>query len=176
MTEKRFKLDSEIGFIDTQKCGGDTMTLFEVVVELNKLNEENKQLKSVNEDMRRLINNISHQRDEFHRGARENANRIGKLKKENEQLKSEIEKLSYANEDLLEEKRIWKQMSDEYTKLSDDNEQLKKFKEDVFAKIDMHLRMLPTARDTEFNEEDGDPSLYTGAIYMLETLKKELQE
>ena len=47
MTEKRFKLDSEVGFIDTQKCGGDTMTLFEVVVELNKLNEENEQLKNI---------------------------------------------------------------------------------------------------------------------------------
>lgn len=45
MTEKRFKLDSELGFIDTQKCSGDTMTLFEVVVELNKLNEENEKLK-----------------------------------------------------------------------------------------------------------------------------------
>ena len=40
-------------------------------------------------------------------------------------LKNEIEKLSYANEDLLEEKRIWKQMSDEYTKLSYENKQLK---------------------------------------------------
>lgn len=49
MTGKRFKLDSEIGFIDTQKCGGDTMTLFEVVVELNKLNEENGQLKQFQE-------------------------------------------------------------------------------------------------------------------------------
>ena len=47
MTGKRFKLDSEVGFIDTQKCGGDTMTLFEVVVELNKLNEENEQLKNI---------------------------------------------------------------------------------------------------------------------------------
>ena len=45
MTKKRFKLNSEIGFIDTQKCGEDTMTLFEVVVELNKLNEENEKLK-----------------------------------------------------------------------------------------------------------------------------------
>lgn len=43
---KRFELDSEVGFIDTQKCGGDTMTPFEVVVKLNKLNEENEQLKS----------------------------------------------------------------------------------------------------------------------------------
>lgn len=60
--------------------------------------------------------------------------------------------------------------------LNDENEQLKQFKEDVFNKIDMHLRMLPTARDNEFNEENGDPSLYTGAICMLETLKKELQE
>jgi len=38
---------------------------------------------------------------------------MGRLEEENEQLKNEIEKLSYANEDLLEEKRIWKQMSDE---------------------------------------------------------------
>ena len=60
--------------------------------------------------------------------------------------------------------------------LEEENEQLKRFKEDVFNKIDMHLRMLPTARDNEFNEYDGDPSLYTGAIYILETLKKELQE
>ena len=60
--------------------------------------------------------------------------------------------------------------------LEEEYEQLKQFKEDVFNKIDMHLRMLPTARDNEFNEENGDPSLYTGAIYMLETLKKELQE
>ena len=60
--------------------------------------------------------------------------------------------------------------------LFDKNEELKQFKEDVFNKIDMNLRMLPTARDNEFNEENGDPSLYTGAIYMLETLKKELSE
>ena len=51
---------------------------------------------------------------------------LNSLSDENGQLKSEIEKLSYANEDLLEEKRIWKQMSDEYTKVSDENEQLRK--------------------------------------------------
>ena len=60
--------------------------------------------------------------------------------------------------------------------LTDENEELKQFKEDVFNKIDMHLRMLPIVRDNEFNEEYGDPSLYTGAIYILETLKKELKE
>ena len=47
------------------------------------------------------------------------------LMEENEQLKSEIEKLSYANEDLLSEKRNWQRMSEEYCKLSEENEQLK---------------------------------------------------
>lgn len=59
-----------------------------------ELEKENEQLKSENGDMRRLINNISLQRDEFHRGARENANRVGKLKKENEQLKSTIKEVT----------------------------------------------------------------------------------
>ena len=57
--------------------------------------------------------------------------------------------------------------------LLDENEQLKQFKEDVFNKIDMHLRMLPTARDN-VNGEYGDPSLYSGALQILETMKKEL--
>lgn len=84
MTEnKRFKLDGEVGFIDSKRCGGDTMTHFEVVVKLNNLYEENEQLKT-------QLQNTSDQRDEFHRGARENANYVGKLKKENEQLKKLI--------------------------------------------------------------------------------------
>ena len=60
-----------------------------------------------------------------HNNAKKITERLNKLADENEKLKSEIEKLSYANEDLLEEKRIWKQMSDEYTKLSDENEHIK---------------------------------------------------
>lgn len=55
MTEKRFKLDSEVGFIDSKRCGGDTMTYFEVVVELNKLYEENEQLKSENKELMELV-------------------------------------------------------------------------------------------------------------------------
>ena len=47
---------------------------------LNNLSNENEQL-------RLQLNSCSDQRNEFHRGARENANRVGKLKKENEQLK-----------------------------------------------------------------------------------------
>lgn len=61
-----------------------------IATAINELIEKNEQLKSENEDMRRLINNISYQRDEFHHGARENANRVGKLKKENEQLKEHL--------------------------------------------------------------------------------------
>lgn len=61
---------------------------------VNSLFEEKEKLKSENEDMRRLINNISLQRDEFHRGARENANHVGKLKKENKKLKSIIKEVT----------------------------------------------------------------------------------
>ena len=50
---------------------------------LNSLNDENEQL-------RLQLNLCSDQRNEFHRGVRENANRVGKLKKENEQLKQEV--------------------------------------------------------------------------------------
>ena len=50
---------------------------------MNELYEENQEL-------RLQLNQCSDQRNEFHRGARENANRVGKLKKENEQLKHSI--------------------------------------------------------------------------------------
>ena len=51
-----------------------------------KLNEENEQLKF-------QLQNTSLERDEFHRGARENANLVGKLKKENKQLKETNQEL-----------------------------------------------------------------------------------
>lgn len=54
----------------------------EGVKKVQKLAKENEQLKT-------QLQNISDQRDEFHRGARENANRVGKLEKENEQLKQD---------------------------------------------------------------------------------------
>lgn len=101
------------------------------------------------------------------------ATAMNELIKENEKLKSK-------NRGLQSELQIFKEdvthSNFMINKFRDENRQLKQFKEDLFAKIDMHLRMLPTKRDIEFNEDDGDPSLYSGAIYMLETLKKELQE
>jgi len=44
-----------------------------------------------NEHLKLQLQNTSDQRDEFHRGARENANRVGELKQENERLKKDIE-------------------------------------------------------------------------------------
>lgn len=110
---------------------------------------------------------------------------LNELHEENQDLKK---RLNLINEQILNKYR-WEDIDDntelvvelnqdskELKELQEENRQLKQFKEDVFNKIDMHLRMLPTARDNEFNEEYGDPSLYSGAIYMLETLKEELQE
>lgn len=76
------------------------------------------------------------------------------------------------NIDLIEDLFV----REELIRLYEENEELKQFKEDVFNKIDMHLRMLPIVRDNEFNKENDGSSLYTGAIYILETLKKELSE
>ena len=61
--------------------------------------------------------------------------------------------------------------------LSDENEQLKQFQDRVFSWIDMHLQRLPTLRDDEFESDNefADPSLYSGAIQILETMKRELK-
>ena len=70
-------------------------------------------------------------------------NKMNELADENEELKSEIEKLSYANEDLLSEKRNWQRMSDEYCKLSEENEQLKQQINDMsrFEHTGEHIRL-----------------------------------
>lgn len=61
--------------------------------------------------------------------------------------------------------------------LSEENRQLKQFQDRVFSWIDMHLQRLPTLRDDEFESDDefADPSLYDGAIQILEAMKRELK-
>lgn len=61
--------------------------------------------------------------------------------------------------------------------LYDENEQLKQFQDRVFSWIDMHLQRLPTLRDDEFESDNefADPSLYSRAIQILETMKRELK-
>lgn len=95
MTQKRFKYNVNKNTIEQDGKFVAYMNNVDGIRITNKLNvfqKENDKLKSENEDMRRLIDNISLQRDEFLRGARENANRVGKLKKENEQLKKELKR------------------------------------------------------------------------------------
>lgn len=88
MTAKRFTIPKEYRVIKdnvTDECA----TFYDVddgemfLKWLNELHEENNSL-------RLMLNSCSDQRDEFHRGARENANRVGKLVKENEELKKAL--------------------------------------------------------------------------------------
>ena len=89
---------------------------------MNTLHEENEQLKI-------QLQNTSDQRDEFHRGARENANRVGKLQKENEQLKMK-------KDNLIKISAMTQVRND---KLSKENKELKTFKDKVFEVIDNHI-------------------------------------
>lgn len=88
MTEnKRFR--KVMGFIQDNTCeGGDVegvMDLTEIEDMLNSLNDENKEL-------RIQYNFIREHSNEFHRRAIENADRVGKLERENEQLRDFIRK------------------------------------------------------------------------------------
>ena len=76
MTKRFTNHDDTI--LDTD--GEQLISTDEIVDKMNELHEENNEL-------RLQLNLCSDQRNEFHRGARENANRVGKLEKENEQLK-----------------------------------------------------------------------------------------
>lgn len=67
-------------------CGKD-MTYRECEYLLNKYYEEKKELKV-------QCNLLREQANEFHRGARENANRAGQLEKENKELKSDNKKMA----------------------------------------------------------------------------------
>ena len=86
--------------------------------------------------------------------------KFNELAKENQQLKNDCSILVQSNQ--------------EYRK---ENEQLKQFQDRVFSWIDMHLQRLPTLIDKEFNSDNefADPSLYSGALQILETMKKELK-
>lgn len=68
-------------------------------------------------------------------------------------------------------------IADRLNKLAEEKKELQQFKEKVFSWIDMHLQRLPTLRDDEFESDNefADPSLYSGAIQILETMKRELK-
>lgn len=103
MTEKRFNpYKHEIERLKTQN---------------QDLLETNAKIRIENEQLKTLLQNTSVQRDEFHRGARENANRVGKLEKENEQLKKELE-------DALLDVKIYKNANATFDNVYQENEKL----------------------------------------------------
>ncbi len=95
------------------------------------------------------------------RSQRDAENICEKLNEQNEEL---IEYCNFSLHDLLDKK-------------NKEIEQLKQFQDSVFSWIDMHLQRLPTLRDDEFESDNefADPSLYSGAIQILETMKRELK-
>ena len=167
MTEKRFTkyVPDSYGYtyittiIDNEK-NKQTGNTDEIVDMLNELAEENKELQTKN--------NAYLQDIEVYR-------------EENTHLKLENDKLKSKNRGLQSELQIFKEDAThsnlQINKLIDENEQLKQFQDRVFSWIDMHLQRLPTLRDDEFefDNEFADPSLYSGAIQILETMKRELK-
>ena len=88
------------------KFKDEWLTDKEVVDKLNELAEENKEIKI-------QYDNLKAQRDEFYRGARENANRVGQLEKENKELKIKNDLLS---DELEQAKAVIHKKWDEYLK------------------------------------------------------------
>jgi len=69
----------------------------EIECDKNSLKKDVISLEKENKDLKIQLQNTCMQRDEFYTGARENANRVGKLKKENKQLKETIKELELEN-------------------------------------------------------------------------------
>ena len=103
---------------------------------------------------------------------------LNQLSDENEQLKQSYKE--FEDECQSTFNAMSRKQNDLYRKnfkLKEENEQLKQFQDRVFSWIDMHLQRLPTLRDDEFESDNefADPSLYSGAIQILETMKIELK-
>lgn len=96
MTEKLFvNIGNEIFLNGKWWCSVNGEHCADVITPaLNELLDENEQLKT-------QLQNISDQRDEFHRVARENANRVGKLEKEIESLVCENQQLKGLKEEVF---------------------------------------------------------------------------
>ena len=131
MTEKRFKLAFENfdgwAILDTTGEYSDDEDYIDwlsgqkAVDVLNELTEKNKEL-------RLQLNLCSDQRNEFHRGLRENANRVGKLEKENEQLRQRNNNQYNQLTELWEiiEEENWEKLIAMKKQLKEDEERLQK--------------------------------------------------
>ena len=89
MTEKRFTFTQDTlakaDVFDGNEFVCCTLSVWveQLVDLLNELAEENKEIKI-------QYDNLKAQRDEFYHGARENANRVGQLEKENKELREQL--------------------------------------------------------------------------------------
>ena len=125
MTEKRF---TTVELPKPNKWGiwydGAYLSTYQVCILLN----EYVDVKKENEQLRLQLNNCSAQRNEFHRGARENANRVGKLKKENEQLKKRNENQYNQLTELWQiiEEENWEKLIAMKKQLKEDEERLQR--------------------------------------------------
>lgn len=93
MIEKKYRVNdwfkfsySEIGEYIDENHTDKPLRNDEIVDLLNKQHEQIQELQI-------QLNCTSDQRDEFFRGARQNANRVGKLVKENEKLKEQLNEI-----------------------------------------------------------------------------------
>ena len=92
MIENQFKFDRDTVATNLKTpivYDDERMSIGEVLSKLNELAEEKEELQF-------QCNLLHEQASEFHRGARENANRVGQLEKENKKLKEENENLKQA--------------------------------------------------------------------------------
>ena len=92
MTENQFRFDRNTVATNLKTpivYDEERMSIDEVLSKLNELTEEKKEFQF-------QCNLLREQANEFHRGARENANRVGQLERENKKLKEENENLKQA--------------------------------------------------------------------------------
>ena len=151
MSEKRFIIDAMNPLHIHDNGTGEVITARSRMCDLlNELSDENEQLQI-------QLKNTSAQRDEFHRGASENAKEIGKLRRENEWLQQTVQywqgKYEQGTETLnakLLEEEIGAREND-ILKLREMNEQLRQnwLKSSLFYNCDLktiddlkHLRYI----------------------------------
>ena len=205
MTGKRFTIDVEENTQENALFEDDKFVCFEddtdeYLKKINEMSDENEQLAKEKERYKRLseirreeINNRILTLKEFINNCSDNKVRSVlkelfysevkeyDLSAQNRKLLHENGQLKSKNRGLQSELQIFKEDAThsnlQINKLIDENEQLKQFQDRVFSWIDMHLQRLPTLRDDEFefDNEFADPSLYSGAIQILETMKRELK-
>lgn len=86
MDDKRF---THRKWLDDRQLfdGEEPFAIVDVYNQADKICDKFNELAEENKEIKIQYDNLKAQRDEFYRGARENANRVGQLEKENNELK-----------------------------------------------------------------------------------------